>query len=63
MQLKNSIEEHKKQCWLEFRLNKEFLMAYTIVDTFEGELEATLESLAHDNNCDISDIKYKRIYK
>lgn len=63
MQLNNGIDDHKKQCWLEFRLHKEFLMAYTVVDTFEGELEATLESLAYENDCDVNDIKFKRVYK
>lgn len=59
----NNDLDHKKQLWLEFRLNNHLLMSYTVFGTFEGELEATLESLSYDNDCEISDIKVKRIYK
>ena len=42
---------------LEFRLNGKTLVSYTLWDTFEGERQATLESLAYENNCDIDDIE------
>lgn len=65
MQLKDSIHDDndKKKLWIEFKLNNELLMAYTLAGTFEGELEATLLFLAHDNDCDINDIKYEMVYK
>ena len=37
--------------------NGKTLVSYTLWDTFAGEKEATLESLAYENNCDISDIE------
>lgn len=43
---------------LQFTLNGKALCSYSLYHTFPGEKEATLESLAIDNNCDIEDIKY-----
>lgn len=42
--------------WKVFRLNGKELCAYTIYGTFDGEEQATLELLAEENNCKMSDI-------
>lgn len=42
--------------WKIFRLNGKELCSYTIYGTFDGEEQATLELLAEENNCKISDI-------
>ena len=42
--------------WKVFRLNGKELCAYIIYGTFDGEEQATLELLAAENNCKISDI-------
>ena len=40
-----------------FMLNGAQLLSYTLNGTFDGEEKATLELLAYENNCNISDIE------
>lgn len=43
--------------WLVFKINGVEKVAYTINNTFQGEKQATLELLASENNCNITDIE------
>ena len=42
--------------WKVFRLNGKEICSYTINGAFDGEEQVTLELLAAENNCNISDI-------
>lgn len=45
--------------WKVFYYKGKELCAYTLYGTFEGEEQATKESLAAENKIDINDIKVK----
>lgn len=47
--------------WVNFynKLNGKKLGGYTEEGTFQGELQATLELKAYDNNINVSDIEVK----
>ena len=47
---------YKKEEYLVFKINGVKKVAYTLKDTFKGEKQATLEQLAWENNCNITDI-------
>ena len=47
----------EKEEWLVFTLNNKELCSYTLRGTFPGEKEATIESLAEENNVNKEDIK------
>lgn len=47
---------YKKEEYLVFKINGVEKVAYTLKDTFKGEKQATLEQLAWENNCNITDI-------
>ncbi len=56
---------YPKQQWVEFRLNKQLLTAYTIVNNYvlKEELQETIELLAYENECDISSIKVSKTFR
>lgn len=41
---------------IEFIIKNKVVMAISIEGLFEGEIEATKELLAYENNCDIAEI-------
>ena len=45
--------------WKVFYYNEKELCAYTLYGTFDGEEQATKESLANENKIDIDDIIVK----
>ena len=46
-----------KEKWLVFYHGEKELAAYTLLGTFPGELEATVELLAYENNIPKEDIR------
>lgn len=48
-----------KCVWVNFYLGDRFLAGYTIEGTFAGEMKATMELLAYENNCKVEDITVK----
>lgn len=53
----NEAEDKNKKLYLCFYYKGKHQCSYTFADTFGGEKMATLELIAQENNCDITDIE------